>query len=87
MTYVIIGTCVVDTACVDVCPVDCIHPSQYEREFDSAEQLYIDPEVCVQCNACLEACPIGAVMVDTALPANLLAYKQINADYSKARSR
>jgi|KBSSwiStaDraftv2_1062776.scaffolds.fasta_scaffold00182_47 ferredoxin len=86
MSYVIIGTCVLDTACVDVCPVGCIHPSPQDREFEKAEQLYIDADVCVQCNACLEACPVNAVMVDATMPANLLAYKQINADYSKARS-
>jgi len=35
MTYVITEPCinVKDTACVDVCPVDCIHPTKNAPEF------------------------------------------------------
>jgi ferredoxin len=35
MTYVIAEPCVntKDTACVEVCPVDCIHPKKDEAEF------------------------------------------------------
>ena len=35
MAYVIAEPCVntKDTACVDVCPVDCIHPKKDEPEF------------------------------------------------------
>ncbi len=42
MTYVICEPCigVKDTACVEVCPVDCIHPSKEEEGFEAAEQLY-----------------------------------------------
>jgi ferredoxin len=42
MAYVIAETCVSakDTACVDVCPVDCIHPRKDEAEFASAPQFY-----------------------------------------------
>jgi NAD-dependent dihydropyrimidine dehydrogenase PreA subunit len=43
MAYVIaeprIG--VKDMACVDVCPVDCIHPRKDEADFQSETQLYI----------------------------------------------
>jgi ferredoxin len=85
MTYFITGTCIVDTACVDVCPVGCIHPAPHEAGFEKAEQLYIDAAVCVQCNACAEACPINAVMVDSAMPDSLLQFKDINASYSEAR--
>jgi NAD-dependent dihydropyrimidine dehydrogenase PreA subunit len=41
------------TACVDVCPVDCIHPAN-DRTYDDgrstldeAPQLYIDPTECI----------------------------------------
>jgi ferredoxin len=39
-TYVICEPCIgtKDTACVDVCPVDCIHPRKDEPEFESAER-------------------------------------------------
>ena len=48
MAYIICEPCVdvMDTACVDVCPVDCIHTSEDET------QLYIDPDVCIDCAAC-----------------------------------
>ncbi|HXU07590.1 MAG TPA: ferredoxin, partial [Blastocatellia bacterium] len=41
MTYVIAEPCIgtKDTACVDVCPVDCIHPRKDEAEFEAAELL------------------------------------------------
>ena len=51
MTYVIAGSCIKDDSCVEVCPVDCIHPKPGAPDFDTAEQLYIDPEVCIDCDA------------------------------------
>ena len=46
MAYVIAEPCigVKDNSCVEVCPVDCIHPTPDEPGYDSAEMLYIDPE-------------------------------------------
>lgn len=85
MAYVIVGNCINDTACVDVCPVDCIHPTPSETGFDSADMLYVDPEVCIDCNACAEACPIDAVMPETKLPAYLQNYKAINAEFASRR--
>ena len=61
MTYVIIGSCVKDDACIEVCPVDCIHPRPEDPDFETAEQLYIDPEECIDCDACVEACPVNAI--------------------------
>ena len=48
MTFVITETCidVKDTACVDVCPVDCIHPTKEEAQFEEVTMLYIDPDEC-----------------------------------------
>jgi len=37
MTYVIIGSCVKDDACIEVCPVDCIVTGQAE----TTEQLQL----------------------------------------------
>ena len=47
MAYVIAAprVGVKDTACVDVCPVDCIHPRRDEARFAEAPQLYIDPHI------------------------------------------
>jgi len=50
-----------DTACVDVCPVDCIHPRKDEPEFAQATMLYIHPEECIDCGACVPVCPVAAI--------------------------
>ena len=63
MTYVIAEPCVntKDTACVEVCPVDCIHPKKDEPEFEAETKLYIDPETCIDCGACVPVCPVQAI--------------------------
>ena len=63
MAYIICEPCegVKDTACVDVCPVDCIHPRKDEAEFAEATMLYIHPEECIDCGACVPACPVAAI--------------------------
>jgi ferredoxin len=63
MAFVITDPCIdtKDTACVDVCPVDCIHPRKDEPEFDAATMLYIHPEECIDCGACVPACPVAAI--------------------------
>ena len=63
MAYIICEPCVgtKDTACVDVCPVDCIHPRKDEPQFQSAEMLYIHPDECIDCGACVPACPVEAI--------------------------
>ena len=46
MAYVIAEPCIgtKDNSCVEVCPVDCIHPTTDEPDYDKVEMLYIDPE-------------------------------------------
>jgi NAD-dependent dihydropyrimidine dehydrogenase PreA subunit len=63
MPFIITDPCVdtKDTACVDVCPVDCIHPRKDEPEFAQTTQLYIHPEECIDCGACVPACPVSAI--------------------------
>lgn len=60
MPYVITNKCLGEryAACVDVCPVECIHPGDYQGQ----EFMIIDPEVCIDCGACLPECPIGAIV-------------------------
>ena len=87
MAYVIVGTCVNDTACIKACPVDAIHPTPREPGFAAADMLYIDPEACIDCNACAEACPVRAVLPADELPLRLQRYREINAWYAKARLR
>jgi ferredoxin len=88
MAYVIAEPCIgtKDTACVDVCPVDCIHPRKDESGFESAEMLYIDPEVCIDCGACEPACPVTAIFPVDLLPAQWSHFTEINANYYKNQS-
>lgn len=83
MTYVITSPCVSDFSCVEVCPVDAIHPGPSDRAFDDTEQLYINPETCVNCGVCVAACPVAAIYEEDALPERWKHYTQINRDYFK----
>lgn len=81
MSYVIVGSCVNDAVCTEVCPVHCIQPTPDSRDFEHAEMLYIDPDACVGCNACAEACPVNAIYRIDQLPAQWAAYAEINAAF------
>lgn len=74
MSYIIgspcVGTC--DTACVTVCPVDCIHGpiditgagrevAGMSKEELKDKMLYINPEECIDCGACVPECPVEAI--------------------------
>ena len=63
MAYVIAEPCIgtKDTACVDACPVDCIHPKKDRQEFAEEEMIYIDPVECIDCGACVPVCPVSAI--------------------------
>jgi NAD-dependent dihydropyrimidine dehydrogenase PreA subunit len=63
MPFVITDPCIgtKDSACVDVCPVDCIHPRKDEPEFAQSTMLYIHPDECIDCGACVPACPVAAI--------------------------
>jgi NAD-dependent dihydropyrimidine dehydrogenase PreA subunit len=86
MTYVITQPCigVKDASCVDVCPVDCIHPTQNEPDFETVEMLYINPDECIDCGACEPACPVTAIFEESATPEEWKQYIQINADFFKS---
>ena len=60
MAYVITDKCLgeVYANCVDVCPVNCIHPGQYQHQ----SFMVIDPQECTDCASCFTACPIGAIV-------------------------
>jgi ferredoxin len=83
MTFVIVEPCIgtKDTACVDVCPVDCIHPTKNDADFETAEQLYINPVECIDCGACEPACPVEAIFEEDATPDKWKSYVEKNAAY------
>jgi ferredoxin len=77
MTYVITDPCIdeKDAACLEVCPVDCIHATEED------EQYYIDPRICIDCGACQPVCPVRAIFAEAAVPERWRASIRINADY------
>src|SRR5215467_15191699 len=83
MAYVIAEPCIgtKDTACVDVCPVDCIHPRKDEPKFESEPQLYISPSECIDCGACVPVCPVTAIFALEDLPEKWAHFTPINADW------
>lgn len=81
MSYVIAAPCVADYSCVEICPVKCIGPDPTTAAFDEAEQLYIDPNLCIECGACVEACPVGAIFDAASLPEKWRHYEAINRDF------
>ena len=83
MTYVIAEPCIgeKDLSCVEVCPVDGIHPPKEEQGFDDEAQLHIDPEECIDCDAGVEACPVDACFAEDQLPPEWTSYIQVNAEY------
>ena len=88
MVYVIAAPCigVKDNSCVEVCPVDCIHPTPDEAEHAEVEQLYIDPEECIDCDACVEACPVDAIFPEDQLPDEWSAFTELNAAHYRRRA-
>ena len=88
MTYVITQPCigVKHASCVDVCPVDCIHPTQSEPGFEEAEQLYINPDECIDCGACEPECPVNAIFPEESLPPEWGQYTVINATWFTDRA-
>jgi len=77
MAYIICEPCVdvMDTACVDVCPVDCIHTTEGEK------QLYINPDECIDCAACEPACPVDAIKMHDEVPSEWEPFIAINAKF------
>jgi NAD-dependent dihydropyrimidine dehydrogenase PreA subunit len=81
MAYVIAEPCIgtKDTACVDACPVDCIHPKKDEAAHAESEQLFIDPVECIDCGACVPVCPVSAIYAADDLPEKWAAFAEKNA--------
>ena len=84
-----ISTC--DTACVDVCPVDCIHgPFKADESgaetkssgFDAKNKmLYINPEECIDCGACEPECPVDAIFSQQDVPSDWNRFIRLNYEF------
>ena len=75
MTYVIAEPCIdiIDRACVEECPVDCI--------YEGRRALYIHPDECVDCGACEPVCPVEAIFYEDDVPAQWSAFTHDNARF------
>jgi len=78
MTYIVTSTCVdvLDKACLDVCPVDCIY---LDEGID--RMVFIAPDECIDCAACEPVCPVTAIFAEEDVPEDEIAYTRINYDY------
>ncbi|HJO18113.1 MAG: ferredoxin family protein [Vicinamibacterales bacterium] len=87
MAYTICEPCIgtKDTACVDVCPVDCIHPRKDEPEFETETMLYIHPDECIDCGACVPACPVEAIFENDEVPEQWANYIDVNAGWYEGK--
>ena len=83
VAYVICEPCIgtKDTACVDVCPVDCITPRKDEPAFAAADMLYIHPDECIDCGACVPACPVEAIFPLDETPQQWSSFITKNREY------
>ncbi|WP_336082515.1 ferredoxin [Nocardia sp. SSK8] len=75
MTFVIGAACVdvLDRACVDECPIDCI--------FEGNRMAYIQPDECIDCGACEPVCPVEAIYYEDDLPAGQEQFIAENARF------
>jgi ferredoxin len=81
MAFVIVESCTKDEKCVEVCPVDCIHPRKDEAQFAEATQLYIDPVNCIDCGACVPVCEFNAIFAEAEVPENFAGATEKNAQH------
>ena len=75
MTYVIAEPCVdvLDKACIEECPVDCI--------YEGNRMLYIHPDECVDCGACEPVCPVEAIFYEDDTPDQWKDYYKANVEF------
>ncbi len=83
MAFVVCEPCVgvMDRACVEVCPVDCICEPEATNlpPEERKEMLYIDPDECIDCDACVPECPVEAIFEEEEVPEEWEPYIEINA--------
>ena len=62
MAFIIVEPCidVKDSACVIVCPVECI--------YEGPDQYYIQPDECIDCALCVPECPVEAILTRMMFP-------------------
>jgi ferredoxin len=78
--YVITEPCigVKDGACVDVCPVACIHTTPDDPQY------YIDPDICIECEQCEIVCPVDAIFTVETVPDEWQRFVEVNAEFFRS---
>lgn len=81
--YVIAEPCTSrkDTNCLDVCPVDAIHPNRKSPDFKTADKLHINAKTCIGCGSCFRVCGAKAIFSREELPAPYEPYALENLQY------
>ena len=79
MAYIITALCVdcKDTACADVCPVECIYEAK-GPDSGVPNQLFIPPDECIDCTNCEPACPWKAIFEEDEVPALFSSAIELN---------
>jgi NAD-dependent dihydropyrimidine dehydrogenase PreA subunit len=76
MAHVITEPCidVMDLACIEECPVDCIYQGE--------SMSYVHPAECVDCGACEPVCPVEAIFYEDDVPQEQRRFIEIGQDFS-----
>ena len=69
-------------SCLEVCPVDAIHPKPGQPGFVAASQLSINADACIHCGSCARVCPLKAAVAGEQ-PPPLWAYLESSNDTSR----
>ena len=70
-----------DTNCLDVCPVDAIHPNRDSPDFTTADRLHINAQSCIGCGSCFRVCTAKAIFSREELPEPFAGYALENSLY------
>jgi NAD-dependent dihydropyrimidine dehydrogenase PreA subunit len=54
------------------------YPTKEEAEFETATQLYINPDECIDCAACEPACPVAAIFPEDEVPEKWKSFIKVN---------
>lgn len=81
MAYVIVDSCTKDEHCIEACPVNCIHPTKDEADFQTVAHLYVNPDECIDCGACVPVCPTNSIFLSDEVPAEQAQFVDANKAY------
>ncbi|MBF6333051.1 ferredoxin [Nocardia transvalensis] len=72
MSYIVAEPCVdvLDRACIEECPVDCM--------YEGNRMVYVHPDECVDCGACVPVCPVDAVFHEDDVPEQWKIFIDVN---------